>query len=304
MPRLIVFAAAAAVALSCSQENPTAQPADPHAQQAAASGSDECPTRAFNIQLQFFDNVDYAHRIALQRAANRWESVIQGDLPDISFNYNVLDEWDSNLRAQVYFKGIVDDLLIIVRDVPQSGATVASSGVLYIRTLNKLPIVSGIALDEDALKTEDPEDVERIMLHEIAHCLGFGTTTLWDAFVKEWPATRSHHDPHFDGLLATISFDIAGGRSYAGEKVPLDRLDGGHWRSTLGDELMAKGWAYPYREPLSEITVGALSDLGYNVSFWGAEHYATPTAASKKQTEQDARGSDWCKVVRGEVRER
>ena len=304
MPRLIVFTAAAVFVLSCSQEKPTAQPVDSYAQEALASGSDECPTQAFNIELQFFDNVDYDYRIALQRAANRWESVIQGDLPYVSFWSDPLDEWNSNLGARVYFKGTVDDLLIIVRAVPLSGATVASSGVLYIRTRGGLPIVSGIALDEDALETEDPEDVERIMIHEIGHCLGFGTTTIWDTFVKEWPATRSYHDPHFDGLFATVSFDIAGGRNYSGEKVPLDRLDGGHWRSTLGDELMTKGWTYPYRQPLSEITIGALSDLGYNVSFYGAEHYATPAAASKRQTEQDARGDAWCKVVRGPVRER
>ena len=304
MPHLIVFVAAAAFVLSCSQEPPTAQPADPHIQEAKASGSDECPTQAFNIDLQFFDNVDYKYRLALQRAANRWESVIQGDLTNISFWSDPLDEWSSSLGARVYFKGTVDDLRIIVRATPLSGATVARSGVLYVRTYGGLPIVSGIALDQDALKTEAPEDVERILLHEIAHCLGFGTTNLWDSFVQEWPATRTYHDPHFDGLFASISFDIAGGRNYAGEKVPIDRIDGGHWRSTLGDELLAKGWTYPYRQPLSEITVGALSDMGYNVSFYGAEHYATPTAASKRQTGQDARGSDWCKVVRGPVRER
>lgn len=113
--------------------------------------------------------------------------------------------------------------------------------------------------------------------------------------------TSSRNDPHFSGLFATVSFDIAGGSNYSGKKVPVDRSDGGHWRFTLGDELMAKGWTYPYRRPLSEITIGALSDLGYRVSFWGAEHYATPTAASKAQPEHDpksAHGATWERNVR------
>ena len=301
--RFTLWALSALFVLSCSQENPTAQSVDPHAQGAASSGSDECPTQAFNIQLQFFDNVKHDYRIALQRAANRWESVIRGDLPDIRFLSDPLDEWDSHLKAHVSFRGTVDDLLIIVRVVDLPGDLAASAGVSWIRTQGGLPIVSTIALDDGLSDYRTPAEIEKTMLHEIAHCLGFGTTELWDNFVKEWPATRSHHDPHFDGLFATAMFEVASGFSYSGKKVPIERLDGGHWRFTLGDELMAKGWTYPYRQPLSEITIGALYDMGYNVSWWGAEHYQTPTMAAKAQTDKD--GSDtWSDVVRKPVRKR
>lgn len=80
-----------------------AVPSQSHVQEALASGSDECPTQAFNIELQFFDNVDWTYRAALQRAANRWESVIQGDLPYVSFLSRPLDEWEPNLNSNVYF---------------------------------------------------------------------------------------------------------------------------------------------------------------------------------------------------------
>ena len=303
MPRLIVVLVGA-VCLSCSQEKPTSQPAQPHhspAQGATVSGGDECPTEAFNIQLQFFTNVNAVYERALRRAANRWEGVIQGDLPSISFVSDPLNEWDSHLKARVRFTGIVDDLLIIVRALPLDNF-VASSGVSYIRTRGKLPIVATIALDQAALRNAPGAEIDRVLLHEIGHCLGFGTTTIWDSFVKEWPATRSYHDPHFDGLYARVSFNQMGGRSYSGDKVPLDP-DGGHWRSLLGDELMARGRTYPYRRTLSEITIGALDDLGYRVNYWGAEYYETPTAASKAHADQEA-GNFGCEVVRKQVRER
>lgn len=302
MSRLFAFVLVALFVLSCSQQSPpTAALSESHVQSAVGSGSDECPTKAFNIEFQFLPSVDYPLRLALQRAANRWESVIQGDLPDINLLADPLDEWDTHLKTRVYFAGILDDLLIIVRGMPLDGQTIASSSVSYIRRTGQLPTIATIAVGLDAISDEKPEDIDRIMLHEVGHCLGFGTTTIWDSFMREWPASSFNDDPHFMGVMAVLFFDIAGGSNYLGKKVPVERSDGGHWRFTLGDELMAKGWTYPYREPLSEITIGALADMGYRVSYWGSEHYATPTAASKAQTQKDDR-SFGCEVVRRPVR--
>ena len=293
MPRTIVVAIGL-LCLSCSQEKPTAQPVAPYLQEAKVSGSDECPTQAFNIELQFFDNVSYEYQVALQRAANRWEGVIRGNLPYITFWTDPLDEWNQTLKANVYFRGTVDDLRIIVRSVPLGGDVLAASTVLYIRTQGELPIISGIALNETLLAKETPANVERTMMHEIGHCLGIGTIDPWYDLVQEWPKIYSYDDPHFDGPFAKISYDAAGGSNsnYKGKKVPLDPYDAGHWRNILGDELMTSDWIYPYRQPISEITIAALSDIGYHVSYWGAEHYAVPTLpteTAKANTERDKR---------------
>ena len=54
-----------------------------------------------------------------------------------------------------------------------------------------------------------------------------------------------------------------------------------HWReSTLGNELMT-GYLNSGTNPLSAITVGAMADLGYAVSFNAADAYAKPAAASR-----------------------
>ena len=49
---------------------------------------------------------------------------------------------------------------------------------------------------------ERPEDIERILMHEMGHCLGFGTTDVRGDLIKDFPPKYSHHDPHFDGLFA------------------------------------------------------------------------------------------------------
>ncbi len=83
-------------------------------------------------------------------------------------------------------------------------------------------------------------------------------------------------------------FDISGGAKYSGKKVPVERSDGGHWRFTTGDELMAKGWTYPFRQSISDVTVASFADMDYNVSFWSGEPYQVPMPAAKSRRTRPA----------------
>ena len=284
--RFTLWALSALFVLSCSKEpSPTAfsstQPESLHAQEAIASGGDKCPTVAFNIELVFIDGVDYEYQLALQRAADRWENVVVGDKTDINFLSNPYSEWSSHINAWIRVNKIVDDLIIFVNEKPLDGDVLAASLVPIIGSSNMLPVIAAIALDDLALRDLEPDALDRIMLHEIGHCLGFGTTTVWDNLLKEWPVSSWRDQPHFTGLFAGVMFDIASNFTYPGKKVPIDD-DGGHWLdSAIGDEIMAKGWTYPTKMPISEMTVGAFLDLGYDVSFWGGQAYQTPGAAAK-----------------------
>ena len=109
-------------------------------------------------------------------------------------------------------------------------------------------------------------------LHEIGHVLGFGP--IWDelGLIQELDG-----DTHFSGPLAIAAFDEAGGANYTGAKVPVQRMDGAHWRqSELPDELMGPTGG----SALSAITVQSLADLGYGVDVTQADSYTLPSAAS------------------------
>ena len=86
---------------------------------------------------------------------------------------------------------------------------------------------------------------------------------------------------------------MTGGTRYSRGKVPVDFLDGVHWRpSVMGDELMSFGWTSPYRRLLSPITIAQFADLDYQVNFLAAEHYVLPRASSG-QADPDRRPQLW-----------
>ena len=123
------------------------------------------------------------------------------------------------------------------------------------------------------------ESLHFTALHEIGHVLGFGT--LWDDFGylqdPAGAAASRSPDTHFGGALATAAFNLAGGTSYPGAKVPVENDSARypaaqdlHWReSVFGNELMTGGvrGIRGTFEPLSSVTVASLADLGYAVNY-------------------------------------
>ena len=146
---------------------------------------------------------------------------------------------------------MVDDLRIEV-ELSSLFAGAASASVLNRRLETRLPAVSRIKIDETYYNSLSDDLFKSIILHEMAHALGFSANAVvWRHYLRD----RSDYDqigdeipdPHFLGLLAISAFNAAGGADYAGAKVPVEdgstRLtsasDRHHWReSVLRDELM------------------------------------------------------------------
>ncbi len=275
----------------------------------------------FQIELVFETwggaDVFTEHQKALIRmAADRWEEVITGDLPDVDLGGG----------------DVVDDLRISVGRA--EGA--AFGGVAWItgERPNGIPYLARMDFDGGVLRYTYPS-LALLALHEIGHCLGVGIGSTWEGL-------RSGDGYSFAGPRAIQAFDAAGGSSFAGDKVPTEG-DGSHWRSAVlympadpnryeetkelrrsevmtsifdyGVEIVYKlppgppstllwpafgpprgqglaylwSGAYPDWVPdawgrplsrLSAITVAALADMGYEVDFSQAEPYTLPRSAA------------------------
>ena len=256
---------------------------------------------SFDIELRYLGGAPTpAQKAVFRGAADVWERVITRGLPDrlIDSSQATCEAGDPSL-----FGTYIDDLLVYIRLESLDGphGALAEAGPCLLRDPGWLPFIGTVTVD-----TADLPEMERngvlgkVVAHEIAHALGFGT--IWDRLPLEGPPFLQQPsigrrideapgpDTHFSGPAAVAAFDAVGGDAYTGgAKVPVENdtkrygpgaLDG-HWReSVLGHELMTSTlFIEPgVHEPLSTVTIGALEDLGYSVDYSAAEAYTLPAA--------------------------
>ena len=171
---------------------------------------------------------------------------------------------------------IVDDVRIYVGDLPsRADEAYGTGGVMWARGDTWLPILSTIQIHSSALNWR----LEEVALHEIAHALGFGTIWFDLDLVGDGPDSGlTNPDPHFTGFLARSAFNLSGGVSYTGKKVPTDSHYS-HWReSVFGNELMSPFFGNT-SQPLSSVTIQSLADLGYGTTAVHADAYDLPPAS-------------------------
>ena len=252
----------------------------------------------FNIDLVYSEESTLRgrHKRLFRQAADRWEELIVGDLADIDFSLNPYSKWNADLEAQIAVRDTVDDLRIFVGVKNLEEGIAGQGGPIWIRLSDQLPILATITIDQGELQTSD-DRFYALALHEITHCLGFGT--LWNDFgLLQNPSTDNPlADTHFPGPAAWLAFILSGGADYPGAKVPVENGgDDGHWRrSVFGDELMISGWVWPYEAPLSIITAASLIDLGYELGGDLVDEYRVPRPVAKPvATQAPAR----CRVIR------
>ena len=244
-------------------------------------------TASFDIDLVFVGSVSSTNRSHAEDAAERWEEIITGDLPNQQLSSRNRD-YLNTLFPGTTAPEVVDDIVIYVRTVSSVPGIAAATSRLH-RTTSSLPFASEIQLG-----TRFVIDYLAV-LHEMGHALGFGTYpwTYLDLLKDPskgpfgTPITPSP-DTYFSGAKAIAAFNTAGGSSYTGNKVPVENSGrsgvsrDSHWRqSVMQSELMTPGSSNP--APLSAITIQSMADLGYTVDVTQADAYTLPSSITAKR---------------------
>ncbi len=234
-------------------------------------------TASYDIEVRFLTGTmpTGTQMAAFASAEARWETLIFGELSDIPL--------DVPAPACVSFPNTpainetIDDLLILVEFVAIDGpgSVLAQAGPCFIRTADNLSVLGAMSFDTaDLPALEMSGELEVVILHEIAHVVGFGA--LWGLFgflVNPSVPGMGGVDTHFTGPQAIAAFDEIGGTAYtAGDKVPVENSGvagsaDGHWRElALKTELMTPFLDLGMALPLARVTTASMLDLGYQAN--------------------------------------
>ena len=265
----------------------------------------------FHIEVQFVSSATESQRAAFADAQARWESIITGDVEDVLVDAKAGDCGEGSPAIN----RSVDDVLILVMvdsiDGPRN--VLGSAGPCLVRVPGLLPALGVMHFDEADLDEVEAEGLlSTVVLHEMAHVLGFGIRLepafrgAWDTLLVDPALTLDGQlnpgaDPHFTGARALTAFDLIGGSGYSGGKVPVENMaepgqEAGtvdsHWRESVFQNELMTGFAGVGANPLSRVTVASLGDMGYVVNEAGADNFTLPPTSSSLRIAGSSRRID------------
>lgn len=210
------------------------------------------PDRDFDIDFTYRGNE--AYRNAFEEAAKRWEQIITADLPDV---------------------GRVDDIFIKARVIEMDGKgdLFGKAGPTDLRNDSRLPSKGIMEFDKADIREMSNDGIlTDVIMHEMGHALGLGT--LWDTRYFDFV---NYERGGYTGENALQEYRRLSGDSSA-TYVPLETGGGtgtayDHWSEDVFDVEMMTGYGNGDDMPISRVTIGALEDLGYTVSYAQADPY-------------------------------
>jgi hypothetical protein len=203
----------------------------------------------YNITIEFKGSWTQAYYDIFKASADRLTTLIIGELPDVT----------------VYgAKGgpkAVDDILITAELGPIDGlyGILGQAGPTAVRTNGSLPATAQMKFDIADVDAMGLATFSEVVLHEMAHSLGFGS--IWDRLGLVTNGL-------FTGPMAVGEYHDMGG---TGSGIPVEQ-DGGsgtagsHWDEEIfGNELMT-GYINSGENYFTAMSAASFADLGYVIS--------------------------------------
>jgi hypothetical protein len=254
-----------------------------------AAGCQAGAATGYGITLCFNSTMTASQRAAFESSVTRWQGLITGDL----VNSSVSAAAGACGSGSPGLSTTVDDLLIFatVENIDGPGGTLGSAGPCFIRSPGFLPSLGMMRFDAaDVASMEANGSYGSVIMHEMGHVLGIGTLWTYFSLLQSPSSAGSPLDTYFSGANGITGFNNIGGSTYTGgNKVPVENTGGtgtmnAHWReSVLANELMT-GWINAGSNPLSQLTVRSLADMGYTVNAAGADPFFL-TLSSRAQAD-------------------
>ena len=207
---------------------------------------------------------------AFGRARDRWQEIIVKDgLAPIDIRGSVpIKDIATELPA------LVDDLYVSCSVVSMDGpgGILGTAGPTVIRVFNGIAVpLSGVMqFDKDDVDKLGDEEWNTVILHELAHVLGFGTLFETSGL-------------HSGNLTSDLYLGANAGAEWQklcpNGRIPIETdgdegTAGGHWdEECLRGELMT-GFLGRGSAILSRLTIAAMKDLGYGVNMDAANAYS------------------------------
>ena len=227
--------------------------------------NDEIDLPGFQVTLKFIDGpggaVPAAVRTVAQQAVNRWSRIITGDLEGVMTAQGFIDDFEMSIQMGLLDSNPTDGIDGTLANARPTDLRPGSAGLPY----------AGITGLDPADIGSDPQLLLDTITHEMAHAFGFSPGV--EAFGR-WIVGDTFVGPNalreYNSLFAVSS-----------SGVPLETGVRAHWDELVfGNELMSP-LTTGAPEHISRVTIGALQDMGYTVSYAAAEPYVRPATTAR-----------------------
>ncbi|GAB5037259.1 pkd domain containing protein [Nannochloropsis oceanica] len=225
-------------------------------------------------------------------AQARWQRIITAEAEDINLGASV--DLTAGRFPSFSYSGPVDDIIIFYALTTLPPLVLGSAGPTYLRGDNAQPIAGTMRFSIDYFN--DGDITEDVILHEMAHVLGFGTT---------WRSKGCLSKECDENTPAPVTYTCANGLAQYAMIETCTTLfpdltietstgrpgsDCGHWAEAFyKTELMTPTTAASLESSLlSRFTIGAMADIWGSVNYAEADTFAcTAGISSSPQAQSD-----------------